>query len=189
MCPALTLLDMPQHRFGRSYPPVYQPAGRRTEGVQCSTSMGGRLVVDSGAVNCVILLSYHSHRFGNRFQLIEAHIGIYEGGRAAQQAYYVYDELAQNPAQAGTSSIVTSLTGKAVARMVSSEYDDAAASLTQAIELDPKSADALANRVPLSTLGKKTGQTEALQEALAYVERLRVSLLALDLMSGFFFGR
>jgi coatomer protein complex subunit epsilon len=68
-------------------------------------------------------------------QLIEAHIGIYEGGRAAQQAYYVYDELAQNPAHAGQASISTSLTGKAVARMVSSEYQEAASTLTEASRL------------------------------------------------------
>lgn len=102
-------------------------------------------------------------------QLIEAHIGIYEGGRAAQQAYYVYDELAQNPSYAGKPSTVPSLTGKAVAKIVSSEYDDAQSSLTQAIELNPKYADALANQIPLATLAKQTGQTEALHEALAHL--------------------
>ena len=56
-----------------------------------------------------------------------------------------------------------------VAKIVSSEYDDAQSSLTQAIELNPKYADALANQIPLATLGKPTGQTEALHEALAHL--------------------
>ena len=68
-------------------------------------------------------------------QLIEAYLGIYSGGRAAQQAYYVYDELAQNPSQAGQPSSVPSLTGKAVARMVSGEYAEADTVLTEAYDL------------------------------------------------------
>lgn len=102
-------------------------------------------------------------------QLIEALIGIYEGGRSAQQAYYVYDELAQNPAQAGKPSTVPSLTGKAVARLVSGEYADADATLTQAGELNARFGDAFANKVPLAMLGRTSGQSEALKVALECV--------------------
>lgn len=77
-----------------------------------------------------------SHQaFSHELQLIEAYLGIYSGGRAAQQAYYVYDELAQNPSQAGKLSSVVSLTGKAVARMVSGEYTEADTVLAEAIGL------------------------------------------------------
>jgi coatomer protein complex subunit epsilon len=68
-------------------------------------------------------------------QLIEAYIGIHSGGRAAQQAYYVYDELAQNPSEAGKASSVPSLVGKAVARLVSGEHAEASTVLTDAGEL------------------------------------------------------
>ncbi|UZJ51653.1 hypothetical protein CBS101457_000973 [Exobasidium rhododendri] len=100
-------------------------------------------------------------------QLVEAHLGIYNGGRAAQQAYYVYDELAQNPTQAGKPSSVASLTGKAVARIVSGEYAEASTILTEALELDASSADTQANKVPIAYASTKTGQSEALQATLS----------------------
>lgn len=68
-------------------------------------------------------------------QLIEAYLGIHSGGRAAQQAYYVYDELAQNPSEAGKVSSVPSLIGKAVAKAVSGEHAEASTVLTEAGEL------------------------------------------------------
>lgn len=68
-------------------------------------------------------------------QLIEAYLGIYSGGREAQQAYYVYDELAQNPSETGKLSSVPSLTGKAVARIVVGEFAEADAVLSEAAEL------------------------------------------------------
>lgn len=73
-------------------------------------------------------------------QLIEAYIGLYSGGRPAQQAYYVYDELAQNPAQAGKPSSVGVLTGKAVAHMVAGNRAEAEKVLAEAAELvgDPR---------------------------------------------------
>lgn len=62
-------------------------------------------------------------------------MGIYSGGREAQQAYYVYDELAQNPSEAGKPSSVPSLTGKAVARIVVGEFAEADTVLSEAAEL------------------------------------------------------
>jgi coatomer protein complex subunit epsilon len=114
---------------------------------------------------------------------------VYNGGRAAQQAYYVYDELAQNPSQAGKSSSVASLTGKAVARMVSGEFTEASTILTEGSDLvsddideqercsaclpnrsypqDAANTEVLANRVPIAYSTSKSGHSDALQDSLS----------------------
>ncbi|KDN37991.1 hypothetical protein K437DRAFT_251559 [Tilletiaria anomala UBC 951] len=97
-------------------------------------------------------------------QLIEAWIGLVQGGRSSQQAYYVYDELAQNPAQAGKPSTVNVLTGKAAAQMVLGQWKAAAATLEHAEKLDPSNESVLANRVALAPHLSRT--PESLAEAM-----------------------
>ncbi|PWN95775.1 hypothetical protein FA09DRAFT_326454 [Tilletiopsis washingtonensis] len=62
-------------------------------------------------------------------QLIEAYLGLTSGGRAAQQAYYVYDELAADPAYVASATAVPALVGKAVAMLVQGDRKGAAETL------------------------------------------------------------
>ena len=48
-------------------------------------------------------------------QLMEAWIALARGGRATQQAYYVYDEMSQSTNIASTPGVIPTLVGKAVA--------------------------------------------------------------------------
>ncbi|KAK0530395.1 hypothetical protein OC834_003327 [Tilletia horrida] len=103
-------------------------------------------------------------------QLIEAWLGLSTGGRAAQQAYYVYDELAQNPSLAGSKNLVSVLVGKAAALAVQGKYAEADKVLADAAALDPQNAHVLANR---AALAGHLSTTRAGDAAKDYVEQLR----------------
>ncbi|EOD43290.1 putative coatomer subunit epsilon protein [Neofusicoccum parvum UCRNP2] len=94
--------------------------------------------------------------------IAESWVGLREGGEKYQQAFYVFEELAQAPA----SQAVQSLVGQAISELHLGRYPEAEAALQQAIGLDPKSADVLANTIVLNTiLGKDTTELKkTLQE-------------------------
>lgn len=102
-------------------------------------------------------------------QLVEAWIGLVQGGRAAQQAYYVYDEMATAPSAPGSkpSDQATLLAAKAASQMALSQWKDAQATLSQATSLDPTNSDALANAAILQP--HLSRDTAHVQEAIAYV--------------------
>lgn len=100
-------------------------------------------------------------------QLIEAWLGLAKGGRATQQAFYVYDELAQNPSAAGTRNAVASLVGKATALAASGDVAGAGKQLDDALRLDPTHADALANKATLAAYSA--------QPAHDYLQQLRTA--------------
>jgi Flp pilus assembly protein TadD len=78
-----------------------------------------------------------------------------KGGEKYQQAFYVFEELAQAPA---TSSI-QSLISQAVAEVHLGRLDEAEAALKQAIAKDPKNAEAISNSIVLNVIqGKDTAQ-------------------------------
>lgn len=79
-------------------------------------------------------------------QLIEAWIGLAKGGRSTQQAFYAYDELAQNPCAAGTVNAVPSLIGKATALAANGDWAGANKQLDEALRLDSNNAEILANK-------------------------------------------
>ncbi len=83
-------------------------------------------------------------------QLIEAWIGLAKGGRSTQQAFYVYDELAQNPAAADTVNAVPSLVGKATALAANADFAGANKMLDAALKLDANHAEALANKATVA---------------------------------------
>lgn len=97
-------------------------------------------------------------------QLIEAWIGLAKGGRATQQAFYVYDELAQNPSAAGTVNAVPSLIGKATALAANANYAAAKKQLDEASKLDPTNAEILANRAVVDTHLAPANAHEYLQQ-------------------------
>ena len=69
-----------------------------------------------------------------------------QGGENYQQAFYVFEELAQAPA---TSSI-RSLVSQAVAELHLGRTEESQSALEQAMKLDPSSADAIANLLVLN---------------------------------------
>lgn len=78
------------------------------------------------------LLSSHLILLQNpSYQIIEAWLGLSNGGRPAQQAFYVYDELSQNPAHAGTKNVVSTITGKAAALAALGKYEEAKKTLEE----------------------------------------------------------
>lgn len=105
-------------------------------------------------------------------QLIEAWIGLAKGGRSTQQAFYVYDELAQNPSAQGTVNAVPSLVGKATALAANGDWDGAKKQLEEAARLDPENAEILANRVVVET---HAGRASEAKDALAQLKRVNAA--------------
>ncbi|AEO62439.1 uncharacterized protein THITE_2106599 [Thermothielavioides terrestris NRRL 8126] len=95
--------------------------------------------------------------------LAEAWVGLRLGGEKYQQAFYVFEELAQAPA---TSSVRT-LVSQAVAELHLGRTEEAQAALEQALKKEPENADAIANMLVLSVITGKSPEewTSALQKA------------------------
>ncbi|KAI3325979.1 coatomer epsilon subunit-domain-containing protein [Xylariaceae sp. AK1471] len=83
--------------------------------------------------------------------LAESWVGLRVGGDKYQQAFYVFEELAQAPA---TSSIVT-LVSQAVCELHLGRFEEAQAALEQALQKQPNYADAIANLLVLTVITGK----------------------------------
>jgi len=83
--------------------------------------------------------------------IAESWVGLRVGGEKYQQAFYVFEELAQAP----STSAPLSLISQAIAEIHLGRYDEAEAALKQAIDKDPKNEDAIANQVVLAVLSGK----------------------------------
>lgn len=91
--------------------------------------------------------------------LAESWIGLREGGEKYQQAFYVFEELAQAP----SSQSAAALTAQAVSELHLGRYPEAETALQQCLALDKGYADAIANTVVLNTiLGKEAEASEGL---------------------------
>lgn len=77
-----------------------------------------------------------------------ADISFPQGGEKYQQAFYVYEELAQAPA---TSSI-RSLVAQAVCELHLGRVEEAQSALEQALKKEPSSVDAIANTLVLTVV-------------------------------------
>ncbi|KAK4462042.1 coatomer epsilon subunit-domain-containing protein [Cladorrhinum samala] len=87
--------------------------------------------------------------------LAESWVGLRLGGERYQQAFYVFEELAQAPA---TSSVRT-LVSQAVAELHLGRTEEAQAALDQALKKDPGYTEAIANLLVLNVItGSKTQQ-------------------------------
>jgi Flp pilus assembly protein TadD len=74
-----------------------------------------------------------------------------QGGEKYQQAFYVYEELAQAPA----TSSVRSLVSQAVAELHLGRTEEAEQALEQALKKEPEYAEAIANFLVLSVITGK----------------------------------
>ncbi|KAI0474447.1 coatomer epsilon subunit-domain-containing protein [Xylaria cf. heliscus] len=83
--------------------------------------------------------------------LAESWVGLRLGGEKYQQAFYVFEELAQAPA---TSSIVT-LVSQAVCELHLGRVEEAQVALEQALQKQPDYADAIANLLVLTIITGK----------------------------------
>ncbi|KAI1182088.1 coatomer epsilon subunit-domain-containing protein [Nemania serpens] len=95
--------------------------------------------------------------------LAESWIGLRLGGDKYQQAFYVFEELAQAPA---TSSIVT-LVSQAVCELHLGRVEEAQVAFEQALQKQPDYADAIANLLVLTVItGKDVAElTSSLKKA------------------------
>ncbi|KAK0643099.1 coatomer epsilon subunit-domain-containing protein [Cercophora newfieldiana] len=83
--------------------------------------------------------------------LAESWVGLRLGGEKYQQAFYVYEELAQAPA----TSSVRSLVSQAVAELHLGRTEEAEQALEQALKKEPEFAEAIANLLVLSVITGK----------------------------------
>ncbi|KAB8290180.1 hypothetical protein EYC80_011049 [Monilinia laxa] len=83
--------------------------------------------------------------------LAESWVGLRVGGEKYQQAFYVFEELAQAPSTSSTQSLVA----QAIAEIHLGRLEEAEAALEQAFSKDPENAEVLANKVVLNTISGK----------------------------------
>lgn len=74
-----------------------------------------------------------------------------QGGEKYQQAFYVFEELAQAPSTSSTQTLVA----QAIAEIHLGRLEEAEAALEQAFSKDPENAEVLANKVVLNTISGK----------------------------------
>ena len=144
------------------------------------TGAGGSQELECVALGVHILLSIHRLDLAEKeylaartwaddsllIQLIEAWIGLAKGGRSTQQAFYVYDELAQNPSAARTKNAVPSMIGKATALVANGDVEGAEKQLDEALKLDGENAEVLANKAALAA-----HKGEMVEELLAQLRK------------------
>lgn len=83
--------------------------------------------------------------------LAESWVGLRVGGEKYQQAFYVFEELAQAP----STTSIQSLTSQAVAEIHLGRIEEAEAALQQALSKDPKNAEIIANSIVLDIIAGK----------------------------------
>ncbi|KAG6085317.1 hypothetical protein E4U15_001284 [Claviceps sp. LM218 group G6] len=80
--------------------------------------------------------------------LAESWVGLRVGGEKYQQAFYVFEELAQAPATASIRSLVS----QAVCELHLGRLEEAQAALEEALSKDGQNADAIANMLVLQVV-------------------------------------
>ncbi|KAL9129422.1 MAG: hypothetical protein Q9217_002127 [Psora testacea] len=96
--------------------------------------------------------------------IAESWVGLRVGGERYQQAFYVFEEMAQAPGASGTKSLVC----QAVAELHLGRLPEAEAALEQAIQRDSEDIAAIANYVVSRVVsGKGAGEKQAELESKA----------------------
>jgi len=79
------------------------------------------------------------------------HADDLQGGEKYQQAFYVFEELAQAPSTTSTQSLIS----QAVAEIHLGRNEEAEAALQQALSKEPGNAEAIANSIILNIISGK----------------------------------
>lgn len=109
--------------------------------------------------------------------IAESWVGLRMGGERYQQAFYVFEEMAQAPSTSATKSLV----GQAVAELHLGRLPEAEAALQQAVQKDPNDAEAMANSIVLNVIsGKDTTEHASSLEGIAPEHPLLVDLQEKD---------
>ncbi|KAL7799026.1 coatomer subunit epsilon [Trichoderma ceciliae] len=112
--------------------------------------------------------------------LAEAWLGVRVGGEKYQQAFYVYEELAQ-----GSSTFsVQSLVAQAVCEIHLGRLEEAQSALEQAIQKDPTNAEGIANLLVLNSISGNN--TDELLESLKKMNPNHQLLVDLEEKSNLF---
>ncbi|KAH6899876.1 coatomer epsilon subunit-domain-containing protein [Thelonectria olida] len=95
--------------------------------------------------------------------IAESWVGLRVGGEKYQQAFYVFEELAQAPSTSSARSLVS----QAVCELHLGRLEEAEAALDQALQKDPENADAIANLLVLNVISGRgaAAQAENLKKA------------------------
>lgn len=97
----------------------------------------------------------------------------FQGGERYQQAFYVFEEMAQAPSTSATKSLVS----QAIAELHLGRLPEAEAALQQAVEKDPNDVEAIANSNVLNViLGKDTSEHASKLEGIVPEYPLLVDL-------------
>ncbi|KAF2201645.1 hypothetical protein GQ43DRAFT_440392 [Delitschia confertaspora ATCC 74209] len=97
--------------------------------------------------------------------IAESWVGMREGGEKYQSAFYVFEELAQS----NQSQSAHSLVAQAVSELHLGRLPEAEAALQQALVINEKYADTIANMIVLNTILGNTAETEELKAQLENV--------------------
>lgn len=96
-----------------------------------------------------------------------------QGGERYQQAFYVFEEMAQAPSTSATKSLV----GQAVAELHLGRLPEAEAALQQAVQKDSNDMEAIANSIVLNVIsGKEASEHISSLEGIAPEHPLLVDL-------------
>ncbi|KAK0515966.1 hypothetical protein JMJ35_002000 [Cladonia borealis] len=105
--------------------------------------------------------------------IAESWVGLRLGGERYQQAFYVFEEMAQVPSTSATKSLV----GQAVAELHLGRLPEAEAALQQALQKDPKDVEAIANFIVLNIIsGKDSSELRSSLESAAPEHLMLVDL-------------
>lgn len=100
-------------------------------------------------------------------QLIEAWVGLKNGGDKYQEAYYIYEEIAQSP----SSNTVKILNSQAVCNIHLGRYPEAESLLLEALNKNNDDPDTLVNLIVVSNFTRK--HTEATEIINRYANQLK----------------
>lgn len=91
-------------------------------------------------------------------ELPKTDLSLLQGGERYQQAFYVFEEMAQAP----STSAAKSLVGQAISEIHLGRLPEAEAALDQAVQKDPKDVEAIANTLVLNAIaGKASTEQQA----------------------------
>ncbi|CAG8591551.1 4111_t:CDS:2 [Paraglomus brasilianum] len=116
-------------------------------------------------------------------QLMEAWVGLRTGGDKYQEAYYIYEEIAQSP----SSNTVKILNGQAIANIHLGRYPEAESLLLDALNKNNDDPDTLVNLIVVSGfLGKPEDVINRYISQLKEVAPTHMFLQDLDLKTSLF---